>query len=258
MSARERVSVVIPALNEAGTIAAVVEAVAEDHPHEILVVDADSTDATAANARRAGARVLNWREILPSLEPVAGKGESLWRGTAAATGDVVCFVDADLAAPRPGMVDALTAPFADPQVHLVKAAYPRVGTDGTFSGGRVTELTAKPLLRLHFPRLAEIDQPLAGEYAIRTRTARALPFVSGYGVEAGLLIDVAARFGIDAVSQVPLPPRRHRNRPLDELAPMALTVAATITERAGITASDDPLFPGQRPALDTLPGAGIG
>lgn len=254
---RPRVSVIIPALNEASTIAGVISAVAADQPHEIIVIDADSSDSTAETAAAAGAHVRNWRSILPAVVPVPGKGESLWRGVYAASGDIVCFVDADLTSASPGMINALTEPFSDPQVHLVKATYPRTYEGSGSGGGRVTELTAKPLLRLHFPELAAIDQPLAGEYALRTTTARQVPFVAGYGVEAGLLIDVHRLHGAHSLGQAELPPRQHRNRPLHELSPMAGTVAAVISQRAGLIGVDHPLFPGERPALERLRRAGI-
>ncbi|MFP7366068.1 glucosyl-3-phosphoglycerate synthase [Corynebacterium callunae] len=226
------VSVVIPALNEETTVAAVVQAALADNPLEVLVIDADSTDNTALEARRAGAWVLNWRDIMP-LEPIPGKGESLWRGVYAARGEVVVFVDADLRSFRPGMVNKLAAPFADPQIHLVKADYERTFGDRPTGGGRVTELTAKPLLRLLFPELSHIQQPLGGEYAIRRSTARTLPFVSGYGVEAGLLIDVARRHGVASIAQVDLGSRSHKHQPLSALSKMADVVAATILQRSG-------------------------
>lgn len=241
-----KVSVIIPALNEEATVGGVVRAVLIDAPFEVIVIDADSTDDTAAEAARAGARVVNWREVFPELEPIPGKGESLWRGVAAASGDVVVFVDADLVDPPVGMVHALAAPFADPVIHLVKASYARLLGEDPAAGGRVTELTAKPLLRLLHPRLADIDQPLAGEYALRRSSALDLPFVAGYGVEAGLLVDVGERWGRASISEVPLPPRRHRNRPLSELSPMAETVAAVLLQRAGLSRSG---FPGERPPL---------
>ncbi|AIG64355.1 glucosyl-3-phosphoglycerate synthase [Corynebacterium atypicum] len=230
-----RTSVVIPALNEEQTVAGVVAAVAADGPQEILVIDADSADATARRAREAGARVVGWREVLPGISPRAGKGESLWRGVAAAQGQFVAFVDADLKRPAPGMIRRLVAPFADPAVALVKATYRRDLHGVAHEGGRVTELTAKPLLGLLFPQLAGLDQPLGGEYAIRRELAVQLPFVSGYGVESGLIIDVARRCGVGAIAEVALGPRAHRNRPLAELKPMARTVAATILARAGVS-----------------------
>lgn len=222
---------VIPALNEEATVGGVVAKCAASRADEVIVIDSDSTDQTAARAADAGARVVNWREVDPS-EPWPGKGEALWRGVRAARGDVVVFVDADVTSLEPWWVDALAAPLDDDTVHLVKASYTRQG-----AGGRVTELTAKPLLRALFPKVV-VDQPLAGEYAIRRSTALSLPFVAGYGVEAGLLIDVAKQFGAHAVAQAELSPRTHRNRPLEELAGMADVVTRTILARAGAVADE--------------------
>ncbi|BAU95493.1 glucosyl-3-phosphoglycerate synthase [Corynebacterium suranareeae] len=223
---------VIPALNEAPTVAKVVEAALADEPLEVLVIDADSTDATASQAAGAGATVLNWREIIDS-EPIPGKGESLWRGVAAARGDIVVFVDADLTSFRPGMVKKLVAPFRNDDIHLVKADYVRTFGDHTTGGGRVTELTAKPLLRLLFPELSHIRQPLGGEYAIRRSTALGLPFVAGYGVEVGLLIDVSRQFGTSSIAQVDLGSRSHNHQSLEALGSMADIVASTILQRHG-------------------------
>ena len=174
-----------------------------------------------------------------------GKGEALWRGVRAARGDVVVFVDADVTNVEPWWIDALVAPFADcatdlqSRIDLVKATYTRdEGAHGR-GGGRVTELTAKPLLRAFFPELGHIDQPLAGEYAIRRSTALELPFVAGYGVDVGLLIDVAANEASISIAQTDLGHRTHRNRPLAELAPMADVVARTILNRAGLGAEVD-------------------
>lgn len=219
---------VIPALNEEATVAGVVEKCLASHADEVLVIDPDSTDATATLAAEAGAWVVPWREVDPR-EPWAGKGEALWRGVKAAAGDVVVFVDADVTSLEPWWVDALAEPLRDDTVHLVKASYERAR-----AGGRVTELTAKPLLRALFPQLAHIRQPLAGEYAIRRSTALRLPFVAGYGVEAGLLIDVASAHTPASIAEVELSPREHRNRPLTQLGPMADVVSRTILARAGV------------------------
>ena len=223
-----RVSVVVPALNEQDTVGGVVEKCLASSADEVLVIDPESTDATAKLAAEAGARVVPWREVDPR-EPWAGKGEALWRGVKAAAGDVVVFVDADVTSLEPWWVDALAEPLRDDTVHLVKASYERAR-----AGGRVTELTAKPLLRALFPQLAHIRQPLAGEYAIRRSTALRLPFVAGYGVEAGLLIDVASAHTPASIAEVELSPREHRNRPLTQLGPMADVVSRTILARAGV------------------------
>ena len=91
-----QVSVVIPALNEEATVADVVSAARASCADEVIVVDSDSTDATAANAEAAGATVLNWRDIAPEIPVQPGKGEALWRGVLAAQGDIVVFLDADV------------------------------------------------------------------------------------------------------------------------------------------------------------------
>lgn len=226
MIAGNTVSVVIPALNEEATVADVVRACLTSNADEVIVIDSDSADATAVNARAAGARVVGWRDVDKQL-PLPGKGEALWRGVKAASGDVVVFMDADVTNAEPWWVDKLAEPFADPAIHLVKASYTRDG-----AGGRVTELTAKPLLRVYFPHLAKLNQPLAGEYAIRRSTALRLPFVAGYGVEVGLLIDVTSLHP-NPLTQVDLGHRTHRNRPLDQLGPMADIVARTVLTRAG-------------------------
>lgn len=241
------VSVIIPALNEAATVANVVRAALADNPLEVLVIDADSSDDTAAEAAAAGAQVLKWSSILPSIPTRPGKGESLWRGVAAARGEIVVFVDADLSSFQPGMVSALVQPFRDPIIQLVKADYVRTFGSSPQGGGRVTELTAKPLLRLLYPELAHIHQPLGGEYALRRHTALSLPFVDGYGVEAGLLIDVATTYGVAAVTEVDLGTRSHSHQSLAALGPMAEVVAATILHRSGVQV---PL--GQRSPLSSI------
>lgn len=247
------ISVVIPALNEEATIAEVVTAIRADAPEgliEILVIDADSHDDTAQRAKAAGATVYNWREVLPTIDVRPGKGESLWRGVAAARGEIIVFIDADLNHVPPRIVEKLTAPYTNPDIALVKADYSRSFAGAPTGGGRVTELCAKPLLRALFPELSVINQPLGGEYAIRRSVASDLPFVGGYGVEIGLLIDVAHTHGTHSITQVPLGVRSHRNRPLEQLSPMADIVATTILTRAGCD-TQSPVF--QRPALKSLP-----
>jgi glucosyl-3-phosphoglycerate synthase len=118
-----------------------------------------------------------------------------------------------------------------PHVQFVKAFYdrPLQGGDG---GGRVTELVARPVLSLLFPELAAINQPLAGEYGGRRTALEQLPFVEGYGVDLALMVDVLRTFGVDAIAQVDLGVRLHRNRTLGELGPQALSVLHTALQRA--------------------------
>lgn len=226
------VSVVVPARNEEATIAAVVEACAElggTLVDEIVVLDGDSRDDTARRAADAGARVHLDRAVLPHVGDPEGKGDALWRSLAVTSGDLVCFIDADITNPSPRFVVGLLAPLLlDPGVELVKAFYerPLQSSNGlqTSGGGRVTELCARPLLNLFWPELAGLVQPLAGEYAGRRRLLESLPFFTGYGVELGLLIDALRHRGAGAIAQVDVHERVHRNQPVDVLGRMAFTI----------------------------------
>ncbi len=231
-----RVSVCLPARNEAGTIAAIVrEAVRLDVVSEVVVLDDGSSDATAETARAAGARVVSEASVLPEAGPGSGKGNAMWKSLYACRGDVICWIDADLRNFRAEYVERLCAPLlAQPDTMFVKAYYTRSFEGAPTGGGRVTELVARPLLSLLFPKLADIVQPLGGEYAARRSALEVLPFVEGWGVELGLLVDVVERFGRDAVAQVDLDVREHRNRPLEDLGSQALAVMTTALRRAGL------------------------
>lgn len=237
------ISVVLPALDEAATVGRIVDAVRRDLVDvpvplvdELVVLDSGSTDATAAVARAAGARVVHRDDVLPDVPSVPGKGEALWRSLAATTGDIVVFVDADLLAFHSGFVTGLIGPLlTDPSVHFVKAMYDRPLTEGAVvhpaGGGRVTELVARPLLNLHWPQLAGFVQPLAGEYAARRHLLERLPFATGYGVEIALLIDTLDAVGLDGMAQVDLGERRHRHHDDQRLGRMAAEIWQTALAR---------------------------
>jgi glucosyl-3-phosphoglycerate synthase len=232
------VSVCLPARDEAATIGAIVaEAVALDIVAEVVVLDDGSTDATAAVAREAGARVVGVASVLPEAGPGSGKGNAMWKSLYACNGDIICWLDADLRNFRGEYIERLCAPLlARPDVMFVKAYYTRSFEGAPTGGGRVTELVARPLLSLLFPKLADVVQPLGGEYAARRSALEVLPFVEGWGVELGLLVDVVERFGRDALAQVDLDVREHRNRPLVDLGPQALAVITTALRRSGLLA----------------------
>ena len=222
------ISVVLPALNEEETVGSVVETITPllgGLVDELIVLDSGSTDDTEIRALAAGARVIS-REVL-------------WRSLAAATGDIVVFVDSDLINPDPMFVPKLVGPLlTTPGVHLVKGFYRRPlkvsGSEDANGGGRVTELVARPLLAALRPELSYLMQPLGGEYAGTRELLKSVPFAPGYGVEIGLLIDTYDRLGLDAIAQVNLGVREHRNRPLTELATMSRQVIATLLSRCGV------------------------
>jgi glucosyl-3-phosphoglycerate synthase len=202
---------------------------------EVVVIDDGSTDATAEAARWEGARVLAVDEILPDLPRGSGKGNALWMSLYACEGDVLCWLDADVRNFGPHFVTRLVAPLLrDPSIGFVKGYYRRPLYGDATGGGRVTELMARPVISALFPHLAGFVQPLAGEYAGRRALLETVPFVEGWGVEIGLLIDLVANFGIDAIGQVDLDVREHRNRPLEELGPQAMAILVTGLRRAGV------------------------
>ena len=259
------VSIVIPARDEAATVGQIVERVRE-HPlvDEVVVVDDHSSDGTAEVASAAGATVVRSAEVLTEHGEGPGKGQTLWKGVACSTGDLVAFLDADVRDFSPHFVTGLLGPLLTNEgVGFVKAFYERPGDGHPRGGGRVTELVARPMLHLLFPDLACVVQPLAGEFAARRAVFRALPFVEGYGVDIALLIDAAALLGADGMAQVDLGVRVHRNRPLEDLGPMATVVLMTMLRRAGIEAPADvvldqpdlravPVTYAERPPLATL------
>ena len=228
----QRVSVVIPARNEERTVAGVARAIERalvtDVPlvDELVVMDSDSTDATATVATQAGAKVFSARDVCPQAGTFPGKGEAIWKSLHVTTGDLLVFIDADLTSWGPHFVTGLLGPLlADPRVRLVKGFYERVRTedDGSTSteGGRVTELVARPLLSLWWPELAGVVQPLAGEWAARRGLMESLSIPVGYGVELSTLLDTAAGHGLDALAQVDLGSRAHKHQADHDLAVMA-------------------------------------
>ncbi|KAA2264040.1 glucosyl-3-phosphoglycerate synthase [Solihabitans fulvus] len=255
------VSVVLPALNEERTVAAVVAVVRPllgTLVDELVVVDSGSTDRTAAEAAGAGARVVRRTDVLTDLEPVPGKGEVLWRSLAATTGDLLVFLDSDLVDPDPGFVPALLGPLLCGRgTHLVKGFYRRplrlesaeVGT----GGGRVTELVARPLLAALRPELAGIVQPLGGEYAGTREFLESVPFAAGYGVEIGLLLDAHSRHGLAGLAQVNLGVRKHRNRSLLQLGVMASQILGAALARCGVPRQSDSLTQFSQVAGEWLP-----
>ncbi|MEV1286583.1 glucosyl-3-phosphoglycerate synthase [Micromonospora sp. NPDC049679] len=237
-----RISLVIPARDEATTISEIVTglhtALVKDAPllDELVVIDSNSSDATATLAERSGATVYRASDILPEQGNHHGKGEALWKSLFVTSGDLLVFVDADLTQWGPHFVTGLLGPLlADPGTLLVRAAYTRLrtGTDGSTSpdGGRVTELVARPLLSLYWPELAGVVQPLAGEWAARRELMESLSIPVGYGVEISTLVDTASLHGIDAIAQVHLGARAHRHRTDADLALTAAELLAVTEHR---------------------------
>jgi glucosyl-3-phosphoglycerate synthase len=210
------VSVIIPALNEAGRIADVVRhALADPATAEVIVIDDSSINDTAALARAAGALV--------HTSSMLGKGASMQDGLQHAGQALVAYLDGDLTGLQPGIISMLALPLHSGEADFVKARFGR-------GGGRVTELTAKPMLKVFFPELAHLAQPLGGVIAARRSLLQTLSFESGYGVDVALVID-AQRAGA-RVAEVDIGRLEHDSQPLHDLAAMAIEISHVIHARA--------------------------
>jgi hypothetical protein len=240
---RDTVSVILPAKECARTIGPILEHVldlrAAGAVDEVLVVDAASQDGTAELARAMGADVAQEDELLPEHGPARGKGDAMWRGLAATSGDIVVYIDADSDDVGASFVRGAVGPLVcHAELALVKGAYhrpfrPDGGVPAPAEGGRVTELVARPLLNLRIPALAGFVQPLAGEIAARRWLLERLSFPVGYGVEIAMLIDALDEVGLDAMGQVDLGERRNRHQPLRDLGLMAYEVLVAGARRCG-------------------------
>lgn len=245
--ADHRVSVCLPARDEAATVGTIVAEIRRSLVDEVglvdelLVIDDHSADDTAAVARRAGARVIDAATTLAEHTTGPGKGQALWKSLHQSTGDLIVWCDADIERFDVRLVTGqIAALLLHPEIAFVKGAYARPAGGGDV-GGRVTELLARPVLATLFPEAAAISQPLSGEYGGRRWLLETLPFVDGYGVDIALLLDAIAAVGIEGIAEVDLGTRHHRNRPLDELGPQATAVLRAALTRAGIDSGDHPV-----------------
>jgi nucleotide-binding universal stress UspA family protein len=236
------ISLGLPTLNEEATIGTIIETIKgelmERYPllDEIVVIDSGSTDYTVETAQRQGALVCFDPEVLPRYGVLQGKGEALWKSLYVLKGDIIAWIDTDIRNIHPRFVYGLIGPLLTRKgIQYVKGFYRRPLQEGgklkAGGGGRVTELTARPLLNLFYPELSGLVQPLAGEYAGRRQALERVPFFSGYGVETGLLIDMLENFGLRAIAQVDLEERIHRNQPLRSLSKMSFAIIQVVMQR---------------------------
>jgi glucosyl-3-phosphoglycerate synthase len=259
------ISVCVPARECAATIGPIAKTLVELRDagvvDQVLVLDGGSADGTGELAADAGAEVHEQAELRPDLGPVLGKGDAMWRSLKVLHGDVVCFLDGDSEQFGPHFACGLAGAVAcEPGVRFAKAFYRRPFRAGDVElpegGGRVNELTARPLLRQFYPELAGVLQPLAGEVAARRDLLERLPFATGYAVEIAMLIDAYREVGLDGLAQVDLDVRQNRHQPLRALGPMADAVLGAVAarlEREGRLAGLEAAAPVERPPLATVP-----
>jgi glucosyl-3-phosphoglycerate synthase len=243
-------SLILPARNVAATIGQILDAVARLNERtglisQVLVIDADSPDGTADIARARGAEVYSENELLPAYGPSQGKGDAMWRSLSVARGDIVLFADSDTTDFAEHFIYGTLGPLLTmPGMQFTKAAYRRPfnneGRSVADGGGRVTELMAKPLLNFFYPGLTGFVQPLAGEFAAPRDLLCSIPFLTGYGVEVGIMIDVLNAAGLPAMAQVDLGSRQNRHQPLWDLTRMSSTVLRALGRRVHLPEQEQP------------------
>jgi glucosyl-3-phosphoglycerate synthase len=257
---REPVSVVLPTREVADTIGQIVERLRGLAPliDQIVVVDSASRDGSAAVAERAGAEVYQEADLLPEFGQVLGKGDAMWRALRVVRGELVVYLDSDTRDFAPHFAVGLLGPLIfEPDLQFVKGFFRRPyrepgGAELPADGGRVTELTARPLLSAFFPELAAFVQPLAGEVGLRRSLLERLPFATGYAVETAMLLHARdALGGTDRMAQVDLDVRLNRHQPLTDLGPMAFAVLRVVLERLR---AEGRLRDGETPPLQTADG----
>lgn len=263
---RERdvsVTLILPTRNVGKTIGPILDAVARHEQcgsricDQVIVVDSSSDDGTLAVARGYEVEIYPEGELMPEFGQVYGKGDAMWRALSKAHGDLVVFADTDTCNFTDCLVYSVVGCLLKrPEIRFAKAAYRRpfhaahsVIPNG---GGRVTELMAKPLISAFFPELSGFAQPLAGEFGATRSVLWSTPFLTGYAVDVGLLIDVFVEYGLASMAQIELDARVNRHQDLSALSRMAYSILRGIVARSQFhgratwtreTPSPDPLAP---------------
>ena len=210
------VSIVIPAYNEEATVAKVVSVARKlSYVDEVIVVDDGSTDRTVEEAENAGATVIS--HIMNE-----GKGSAIKTGFKNSHGDIVAFIDADVSNFTSEKIDKIIRPILEDKTDITKTKFAR-------ESGRVTELTAKPLLGFFFPELS-YEQPLSGQFAGKRSALNKIRFEKDYGVDVGIVLDADVH-GIK-ILEVDIGDICHDMSPLADLNKMANEVVRTIIDRA--------------------------
>jgi len=242
---RERglsISLAFPSLNEEDTVGKVIQTIKQslvlDAPllDEIVLIDSNSEDRTREIAQDLDIPVYIHQAVLPKYGSRRGKGEALWKSLYCTHGDIVIWLDTDIVNIHPRFAYGLIGPLLlRPDIQFVKGFYRRPLKVGdkiqAGGGGRVTELTARPLLNLFYPELSGVIQPLSGEYGGLRTALEQFSFFSGYGVEIGLLIDMLDKFGLSAIAQVDLQERIHHNQPLEALSKMSFAIIQAVIRK---------------------------
>jgi glycosyltransferase involved in cell wall biosynthesis len=236
-----KISLCIPTLNEEKTVGFVIDTlkplIKQKLLDEIVIMDSGSSDNTQKEVEERGVKFVLSSKVLKRHGDIKGKGENLWKSIYVCEGDIIVWVDADIKNMHQRFVYGLVGPLLTHEdIGFVKAFYQRPIKIGKqlvpLGGGRVTELTIRPLFNMYFPRLSGFIQPLSGEFAMRRKIAEKIPFFTGYGIETASLIDIQKKFGLRAMAQVDLKKKIHRNQNLASLSNMAFGILQVFAKRA--------------------------
>lgn len=237
-------TICIPARNEAKTIGQVVlslKRAINQRPNfdcEVLVIDDRSNDRTAEIAAECGASVVSTQTLCRKFGGSNGKGDAIYASLLGCNSDLIAWVDGDLGEMEPAKILQLFDPLElNTRVQLVKGSFVRWVNGSEGEEGRVTALTARPLLEILHPRFNFLSQPLSGMFAARRNVIGCLWLDCDYGVDIGVALDIFQMYGSSAIVEVDLGQISHRQRPIAQLAITASQVARAIVARAGVSNS---------------------
>ena len=228
----QKIVVLFPTKNEEDTIEhAIATAKKSRYIPEVMVVDAYSSDATAEKANKVGAKVVQQGDRL-----FPAKGIALKKGlneVISSNFDIIVFLDADIKNLTPEWIDKLVEGCGN--CDMSRGYYERHTRDAP-----VTKLIAKPMLKIFFPELSNIEQPLSGEVCARTEVWKNLLKKNppdGWGIDVWLLIETAMS-GYQ-IKEIYLGQKEHTSfedyrEDVGKLAKMAEQVEFTIIKEASI------------------------
>lgn len=221
-----KISCVIPAFNEDSTIISLIRNVKKvESINEIIVVDDGSADNTYNFAKSENVTVLKHSKN-------KGKGASIKTGAAYASGEIILFLDADLSNISPKKIASLLQPLENDDADLVKASFSR-------ARGRVTELVVKPLFQVIMPFL-NFNQPLSGQFAIKSYLMKELAIDDKWGVDIQILLQ-SVKKGL-RIMEVDIGKLIHKKQPIENLAIMSEQVIKSILSEIGMIANKHKLI----------------